>query len=95
MLPTQHIETINNPRKSKKHDNALLGQAINFPQNIISSTLNDVEGEPTPPDTNIVQPTFQNATNSPATTAEANEANKDPSFFPQYRARHYWTTNSQ
>ncbi|AHY78883.1 ADI_G0033120.mRNA.1.CDS.1 [Saccharomyces cerevisiae] len=80
MLPTQHIETINNPRKSKKHDNALLGQAINFPQNIISSTLNDVEGEPTPPDTNIVQPTFQNATNSPATTAEANEANKRSEF---------------
>ncbi|CAI4034302.1 hypothetical protein SMKI_10G0890 [Saccharomyces mikatae IFO 1815] len=77
MLPTQHVETINNkPRKSKKHDETLLGQSISFPQNLISGTLNDTEGEPTPPDTNIVQSTFQNPANSPVTTTETNRADR-------------------
>ncbi|CAI4061241.1 hypothetical protein SUVC_06G1630 [Saccharomyces uvarum] len=76
MLPTQHVETINKPKKNKKHDGPLLGQSMNFPQNLISSTLNDAEGEPTPPDTNVVRSTFRNAANSPASTSESSQVDK-------------------
>ncbi|CAI4043581.1 hypothetical protein SKDZ_10G0910 [Saccharomyces kudriavzevii ZP591] len=80
MLPTNHVETINKPRKSKKHDDALLEHSINFPQNLISSTLNDTGGEPTPPDTNIARATFRNVASSPATTSESNQADKGTEY---------------
>ncbi|EJS43180.1 spt10p [Saccharomyces arboricola H-6] len=81
MLPTQHVETNNKPRKGKKHKGGI-GQPINFPQNLISGSLNDTAGEPTPPDTNLVGATFRSTANSPDPTSESNPADRRNNYLP-------------